>query len=218
MSGGYFNNQSGKTTADSTTAGFYLGVPATGGAQFHIGNSSKAMYWNGSSLTVTGDIIGTTNISSNAVTNPCGASVGADGAPAVAITNTSMSGVGTAETLIMTAPDITTTIGLVSLPLFLDVSFDILMLKAASQAITLTLRLKCLNVTTGINSVIKVYQLTTLATTGLTRYARADGVYIATPGTGNLRYTLTVQSSVNVNTLNEVEVSYATIAIIGMKR
>ncbi len=57
LSGGYFNQ--GKTTASSTTAGFFLGNEG-GVSKFHIGNTTNSLFWNGTSLVVRGDIEATT--------------------------------------------------------------------------------------------------------------------------------------------------------------
>ena len=64
MSGGYFN--SGKTTAESTDSGFYLGNDG-GTPKFHIGDNAKSLFWNGSNLVVNGNIINTGNMFSGAV-------------------------------------------------------------------------------------------------------------------------------------------------------
>ncbi len=45
-----------KTTWDDTRAGFWLGVDSAGVPRFHIGNTSKALLWDGTDLTVKGDL------------------------------------------------------------------------------------------------------------------------------------------------------------------
>ena len=65
LPGGYFNF--GKTYASDTTSGFYLGNEG-GVSKFHIGDSSKSLFWNGSALNLNGDLIATGNINANAVT------------------------------------------------------------------------------------------------------------------------------------------------------
>ena len=60
---------SGKTTYADSTAGWWLGSDS-GTPKFHIGNSTKSMTWDGSALTVTGEIISTSNISANTIAVP----------------------------------------------------------------------------------------------------------------------------------------------------
>jgi hypothetical protein len=45
-----------KTAWDDTRAGFWLGVDSAGVPRFHIGNTSKALLWDGSDLVVKGDL------------------------------------------------------------------------------------------------------------------------------------------------------------------
>lgn len=62
------NLHSGKTSFADTTAGFFLGNDS-GTPRLSIGNSSKSLSWDGSSLTLNGDLIATGNINNHAVTN-----------------------------------------------------------------------------------------------------------------------------------------------------
>ena len=61
----------GKTSATSATAGVFLGYDGVSAYDFGVGNSSKSIVWDGSagSLIVTGDIIATSNVQANAITN-----------------------------------------------------------------------------------------------------------------------------------------------------
>jgi hypothetical protein len=61
----------GKTSAASTTAGIFLGHDGGSSYDFAVGDSTKSIVWDGSvgSLIVTGDIIATSNVQANAITN-----------------------------------------------------------------------------------------------------------------------------------------------------
>jgi hypothetical protein len=64
LNGGYFN--SGKLTAASTTSGFYLGFDSSV-AKLHVGNATKAIYWDGTNLSLNGQVV---NWSSNIANIP----------------------------------------------------------------------------------------------------------------------------------------------------
>lgn len=57
---------SGKSTFSSTTAGFFLGRDASV-AKFKIGDASKSLSWDGTTLTVVGDVIATGNLQAGSV-------------------------------------------------------------------------------------------------------------------------------------------------------
>jgi hypothetical protein len=98
---------SGKTTYNSSTAGVFLGYDSNSQYTFGIGNSTDYIRWDGTALTVGGDIIATGNIQASAVTTTkiaagaVTAAVGATGA------NPSSPASVTTETTVVTTGSVT---------------------------------------------------------------------------------------------------------------